>query len=146
MVEVKPLNKDQYDVWYPLWQGYLTFYETSLPDEITKNNWERFFDENKPVGCLGAYKDGKLVGFVHYIFHPTNWSLTNKCYLQDLFADPNVRGEGIGRKLIEAVYALAKDADSEQVYWMTQNHNKTARLLYDRIADDNGFMVYEKDL
>ena len=146
MVEVKPLNKDQYDVWYPLWQGYLTFYETSLPDEITKNNWERFFDENKPVGCLGAYKDGKLVGFVHYIFHPTNWSLTNKCYLQDLFADPNVRGEGIGRKLIEAVYALAKDADCEQVYWMTQNHNKTARLLYDIIADDNGFMVYEKDL
>ncbi len=64
--------------------------------------------------------------------------------MQDLFADPNVRGEGIGRKLIEAVYALAKDADCEQVYWMTQNHNKTARLLYDRIADDNGFMVYEK--
>lgn len=146
MVEVKPLNKDQYDVWYPLWQGYLTFYETSLPDEITKNNWARFFDDNEPVGCLGAYKGGKLVGFVHYIFHPSNWSLTNKCYLQDLFADANVRGEGIGRQLIEAVYALARDVDCRQVYWMTQNHNKTARLLYDRIADDNGFLVYEKDI
>lgn len=146
MVEIKSLEKNQYDEWYPLWKGYLTFYETSLPDEIAKNNWARFFDDNEPVGGLGAYKDGKLVGFVHYIFHRTNWSLTSTCYLQDLFADPNVRGEGIGRKLIEAVYALAKDADCEQVYWMTQNHNKTARLLYDRIADDHGFMVYEKDL
>lgn len=144
MVEIKPLENNQYDDWYPLWQGYLTFYETTLPDEIAENNWARFFDDNEPVGGLGAYKDDKLVGFVHYIFHRTNWSLTSTCYLQDLFADPNVRGEGIGRKLIEAVYALAKDADCEQVYWMTQNHNKTARLLYDRIADDHGFMVYEK--
>lgn len=146
MVEIKPLVKDQYDQWYPLWQGYLTFYETSLPDEITANNWARFFDDNEPVGALGAFKDVKLVGFVHYIFHRTNWSLTSTCYLQDLFADPSVRGEGIGRKLIEAVSDLAKEGGSEKVYWLTQNHNKTARRLYDRIADDHGFMVYEKAL
>ena len=146
MVEIKPLEKDQYDEWYPLWQGYLTFYETSLPDELTKNNWERFFDDKEPVGALGAFKDGKMVGIVHYIFHPSNWSLTNTCYLQDLFADPEVRGEGIGRKLIEAVCEIAKNAGSTKVYWMTQNHNKTARLLYDRVADDHGFMVYEKEI
>lgn len=146
MVEIKPLENDQYAEWYPLWQGYLTFYETSLPDDLTENNWARFFDDNEPVGALGAFKDGKLVGIVHYIFHPTNWSLTNTCYLQDLFADPEVRGEGIGRKLIEAVCDIAKEAGSTKVYWMTQNHNKTARLLYDRVADDHGFMVYEKDL
>lgn len=146
MLEIKPLVKDQYDQWYPLWQGYLTFYETSLPDEITANNWARFFDDNEPVGALGAFKDGKLVGFVHYIFHRTNWSLTSTCYLQDLFTDPSVRGEGIGRKLIEAVSDHAKEGGSEKVYWLTQNHNKTARRLYDRIADDHGFMVYEKAL
>ena len=146
MVEIKPLEKDQYEEWYPLWQGYLTFYETSLPDEIAENNWDRFFDDDEPVGVFGAFKGGKLIGFVHYIFHRTNWSLTNKCYLQDLYADPSVRGEGIGRKLIEAVYDLAKEENCGQVYWMTQNHNKTARQLYDRIADDAGFMVYEKDI
>lgn len=146
MVEIRPLEKDQYGEWYPLWQGYLTFYETSLPDEIAENNWTRFFDDNEPVGAFGAFKDGKLVGFVHYIFHRTNWSLTNKCYLQDLFADPSVRGEGVGRKLIEAVYDLARDKKCGQVYWMTQNHNNTARQLYDRIGDDPGFMVYEKVL
>ncbi|MDG1439040.1 MAG: GNAT family N-acetyltransferase [Emcibacteraceae bacterium] len=146
MLEIKALTSDQYEEWYPLWQGYLTFYETSLPNEIAKNNWARFFDDNEPVGAIGAFKDGKMVGFVHYIFHRTNWSLTRTCYLQDLFADPTVRGEGIGRALIEAVYSKAKENGAEQVYWMTQNHNKTARVLYDRIADDNGFMVYEKEL
>jgi GNAT superfamily N-acetyltransferase len=146
MLDIKPLSKDQYEEWYPLWQGYLTFYETSLPDEIAKNNWTRFFDDNEPVGAIGAFIDGKMVGFVHYIFHRTNWSLYSTCYLQDLYANPGVRGEGIGRALIEAVYTKAKEQGLEQVYWMTQNHNKTARKLYDKIADDHGFMVYEKDV
>jgi hypothetical protein len=68
MVDIKALNSDQYEEWLPLWQGYLTFYETSLPDEIAKNNWARFFDDNEPVNAFGAFKDGKMVGFVHYIF------------------------------------------------------------------------------
>lgn len=146
MVEIKPLSSNEYDDWYPLWQGYLTFYEASLPDEIAENNFKRFFDDNDQIGAFGAYKDGKLVGFVHYIFHPTNWSLKDTCYLQDLFADPDVRGEGVGRALIEAVYGKAKEMNAKGVYWMTQNHNITARQLYDRIAEDHGFMIYEKDL
>jgi GNAT superfamily N-acetyltransferase len=66
--------------------------------------------------------------------------------LQDLFADPDVRGSGIGRALIEGVYAKAKEAGSPEVYWMTQEFNATARRLYDRIAEKTPFIVYQKNL
>ena len=146
MIEVKPLVKDQYEEWYPLWQGYLTFYESSLPDDVTKETWSRFFDDNEPMYALGAFMDGKLVGIVHYLYHRTCWSKDYNCYLQDLFADPDIRGKGIGRALIEAVHDRAKEANANTVYWMTQEDNKTARLLYDRIAEKTGFIHYEKSL
>ena len=146
MLKIKPISESEYSTWYPLWQGYLTFYEASLPDEIAENNWRRFHDASEPIVALGAYVDEKLVGFVHYIFHRTNWAIADTCYLQDLYADPAVRGTGAGRALIEAVYAAAKENGSPDVYWITQDHNKTARKLYDRIADLSGFVHYEKQL
>lgn len=146
MIDVKPLVPEQYDEWYPLWQGYLTFYKSSLPDDVTKETWSRFFNDNEPMGALGAFLDGKLVGIVHYIYHRTCWSKEHNCYLQDLFADPNVRGQGIGRALIEAVHSQAKEGGANTVYWMTQEDNKTARILYDRVAEKTGFIHYEKSL
>ncbi len=146
MVQIRALKEDEFEAWEPLWQGYLTFYEASLSDEVAKNNFARFFDDAEPIFAFGAYEGDKLVGFVHYIFHRTSWSLENTCYLQDLYADPSVRGSGIGRALIEAVYDAARAKGSPEVYWITQDHNKTARLLYDRIANLSGFVHYEKEL
>ncbi|MEZ5759292.1 MAG: GNAT family N-acetyltransferase [Emcibacteraceae bacterium] len=144
MVDVKPIGKNEYDDWYRLWQGYLKFYNASLSDDISKNNWRRFHDAAEPVYALGAYREGTLVGFVHYLFHRTNWSLNDGCYLQDLYAAPAARGTGVGRALIEAVYDAAKKNKSATVYWLTQEDNKTARLLYNRIGGVSGFVHYEK--
>lgn len=146
MTEIKAIGKDEYDDWYPLWQGYLTFYEASLPDAVAENNWKRFHDPADPVFALGAYEDGKLIGFVHYIYHRTNWAINDTCYLQDLYADPSVRGTGVGRALIEAVYTAAAEHGCPDVYWITQDHNETARKLYDRIANLSGFVHYDKEL
>jgi len=144
MTEIKPISEGEYDDWYPLWQGYLTFYEASLPDEISENNWRRFHDAREPIAALGAYVDGKLVGFVHYIFHRTNWAIEDTCYLQDLYADPDIRGLGIGRALIEAVYDAADKAGAPAVYWLTQDFNATARKLYDRIGKLSPFIKYTR--
>ena len=65
-------------------------------------------------------------------------------YLQDLFTDETCRGQGVGRTLIEAVYERAREGGAERVYWLTQNGNSTARRLYDKVADESGFVVYRK--
>lgn len=55
-----------------------------------------------------------------------------------------MRGQGIGRALIEAVYARANAEKAEEVYWMTQDFNANARKLYDRIANKTPFIIYQK--
>jgi len=146
MIVIKTISETEYDSWYPLWQDYLIFYKTSLKDEITRNNWKRFHDPDEPIIALGAYSDGTLVGFVHYIFHKTNWALKDTCYLQDLYIDPSIRGNGAGRSLIKVVFGDAKKKGSPAVYWLTQEHNENARKLYNKIAGLSGFVHYNKPL
>ncbi len=93
---------------------------------------------------LIATLGGKPVGLVHYLFHRHGWRIENVCYLQDLYADPDVRGTGIGRALIEAVYAAADREGCPNVYWLTQDFNETARKLYDRIGKLTPFIKYSR--
>jgi GNAT superfamily N-acetyltransferase len=129
-----------------LWQGYLTFYESSVAPEVTDETWRRFHDPAEPMGALGAFLDGRLVGIVHYLFHRSTWTTGDYCYLQDLFTVPEARGQGAGRALIEAVVERAKAAGASRVYWLTHETNATARVLYDKVADRSGFIQYRRIL
>ena len=71
-------------------------------------------------------------------------SITNRCYLEDLFVSPDARGLGAGRALIEAVYAAADAAGADQVYWLTAHSNETARKLYDRVGRLTPFVKYRR--
>lgn len=145
-IEIRPLEPADKAAWRRLWTDYLTFYRTSVPDDVYETTWNRLFGEGEyePNGLL-ALIDGHPVGLVHFIFHRTCWAVGNNCYLQDLYADPQVRGEGVGRALIEAVYARADEAGAANVYWLTQDFNETARRLYDRVAKLTPFIKYQRD-
>lgn len=141
-IEIRPVGADERAAWEPLWQGYLTFYKTSVPPETTDATWARFHDPAEPMFLLGAYVDGTLTGIVQYLLHRSTWTVGNYCYLQDLFVKDTARGLGLGRALIEAVYADAKARGASRVHWLTHETNAQARLLYDRIAERPGFIQY----
>ncbi len=145
-IEIRPVNAADHAAWLPLWQGYLHFYESELPTAITASTWQRFLDPAEPTHAALAWRDGRAVGLVQWIFHRSNWSQTNSCYLQDLFVSPEVRGAGAGRQLIEHVYAQARNAGSTRVHWLTHESNHTAMQLYDRIAQRSGFVQYTQSL
>lgn len=141
---------DDYDAWLPLWDGYNAFYgrsgETALAQSVTDITWGRFFDGYEPMHAMVAESEGKLVGLVHFLYHRHTTMAGPICYLQDLFTLSSVRGKGIGRALIEAVYVEAKKANAERVYWQTHETNETAMKLYDQMATKSGFLVYRKAL
>ena len=145
---IRPARFADYEQWLPLWDGYNAFYgrsgETALLAEITATTWARFFDEEEPMWCLVAERDGKLVGLVHYLFHRSTTKIELTCYLQDLFTDATLRGKGVGRALIEAVYAAAAQAGLHSVYWHTHETNATAMRLYDQVAVNGRFWVYRQ--
>ncbi|MER9843021.1 GNAT family N-acetyltransferase [Mesorhizobium australicum] len=143
-IVVRPLAQSDHADWHRLWTDYLTFYETKLPEEVYAITWKRLFTEGEfePKGFI-ATSGGKAVGLTHYLYHRSGWSEKNNCYLQDLFADPDVRGKGIGAALIEAVKQEAAKIGVKNVYWMTHETNATARKLYDHLARRTGFIEYD---
>jgi GNAT superfamily N-acetyltransferase len=149
-VTVRAVTPQDYDAWRPLWDEYNAFYErtgpTALPEEVHETTWRRFFDASEPVHCIVAERDGKVVGFCHYLYHRSTSRLERMCYLQDLFTAPDYRGHGIGRALILQVYEIAKQAGSKRVYWVTHTTNTPGRTLYDKVAKNFGFIQYAKDL
>ncbi len=145
MVSIRPIREDDRKAWAGLWNGYLEYYETSVPPEVYEASFTRLLgnDAQDFHGAI-AEIDGKAVGLVHYLFHRHMWKIENVVYLQDLYADPEVRGQGIGRALIEHVYAQADAAGCPSVYWLTQDFNETARKLYDRIGVKTPFIRYNR--
>ena len=144
-LNVRPLTLSDRPQWDGLWAAYLEFYGTSRPREVFDTTFERLIGtDSQDFSALVAEQGGKLVGLVHYLFHRHCWRIENVCYLQDLYADPTVRGQGIGRRLIEAVYAAADAAGNPTVYWLTQDNNAQARKLYDRIGTLSPFIKYDR--
>lgn len=145
--KIRPLRPEDETDWRRLWSGYLAFYQTSVPEAVYRSTFARLLgDDPRDFSALVAEVDGRLVGLTHFLFHRHCWKVEDVCYLQDLYVDPEARGTGLGRALIEAVYARADAAGAPAVYWLTQEFNHEARLLYDRIAKVTPFIRYNRPL
>jgi GNAT superfamily N-acetyltransferase len=147
---IRPVRREDFDEWKPLWDGYNAFYgrkdATALSEAITSSTWSRFFDTYEPVHALVAEQSGRILGLVHFLYHRSTISIPPTCYLQDLFTVEDARGKGIGRALIQEVYRIAANAGCARVYWLTHETNTTAMQLYDKVAEKSGFVVYRKNL
>lgn len=145
MLNIRPLCPADHAEWRQMWTRYLEFYEATVPQEVYETYWARLLgDDPQDFDGLVAELDGKLIGFTHYVFHRHGWKIEDVCYLQDLYVDPDVRGTGAGRALIEGVYKVADERACPSVYWLTQDFNETARKLYDRIGSLTPFVKYSR--
>jgi GNAT superfamily N-acetyltransferase len=143
-VPIRALRGEDRDAWKPLWDGYLDFYREPLPGSVTDATFARLTERTDGMLGLVAENDaGALVGFAHVVVHPSTWSATSYCYLEDLFVSREGRGTDTARELIDAVYNVAREAGSTRVYWHTQQFNGAARSLYDTVAHNTSHVVYE---
>ncbi|MEC7760467.1 MAG: GNAT family N-acetyltransferase [Pseudomonadota bacterium] len=145
-ISVRALTRADEPQWRRLWTEYLRFYESAVDEEVYLTTFERLLSGTEPQHCYVAEHGGQPVGLVHFLYHRHNWRIEDVCYLQDLYADPEVRGLGVGRALIEAVYDAADANGTPVVYWNTQEFNTTARRLYDRIAEKTPFIKYQRGI
>jgi len=143
MTSIRAITPADHDDWKALWGGYLEFYDSEVPDEITEHTFARILDDAEIHGAIARDDDGRALGLVHWLTHPATWSRSGYCYLEDLFVSPDVRGAGTGRALIAHVREWAERNGSAKVYWLTQEGNTTARRLYDSVAAHTGFTHYQ---
>lgn len=145
VITIRPLAPADKEAWKPLWQAYLTFYESAVLDEVTNVTFKRLTDSARTErAAFVAVLNDEIIGFVHYITHAHNWRLEDVIYLQDLYVMESARGKGAARDLINRVYLTADENATPSVYWMTQESNHTARKLYDQVANLTPFVKYQR--
>ncbi len=142
---IRPLVAADFAAWEQLWLAYLRFYRAEVSDEITASTFRRLCDKgDRMIGLVATDEQGALVGLAHLVFHPSTWSASPYCYLEDLFVAPATRGTGTARQLLDAVFAEADRRGAARTYWETQEFNAPARSLYDQVAHRTSFVVYER--
>jgi len=144
LISVTRLEPEDRPTWEELFGGYNAFYGRTWPAEFYDDAWERF-QRGDRIHALGARLEGRLVGIAHFLIHASTTS-PDVCYLQDLFTAPEARGRGAARSLIRSVEEWAREQGCARLYWHTQQHNSTARRLYDQVADFRDFIVYTMPL
>ena len=146
MIQIRSLREDDEPQWRRLWTDYLAFYDSRVDEEVYRTYFARLLgDDPRDFSGLIALVDGQPRGLAHYLFHRHGWTVRDTCYLQDLYVDPEARGTGLGRALIQKVYDAADTHGAASTYWLTQDFNHTARQLYDRIGRLTPFIKYARN-
>jgi ribosomal protein S18 acetylase RimI-like enzyme len=143
--QIQPMTAIAYEPWLSLWADYLGTQFTSMEADVHPGTFARLNDPQSSLQGLVAIKD-KPVGFAHFYFHASTYSLAPACTLDDLYVAPECRGQGVARQLIEAVAARAREAGAYVLHWKTRDSNLSAISLYDKIGSRSGFLSYRLDL
>ncbi|MBT7423980.1 MAG: GNAT family N-acetyltransferase [Candidatus Marinimicrobia bacterium] len=138
----KLMQKDK-ENWAKLYNGYAKFYKVTMNKGILDTLWSWIQDETHNVKGICFELDGKIVGIAHYRTMPRPIKGQYVGFLDDLFIEPNFRGQKIAQKLIDHLKSLSKTNNWNGIRWITHSSNKNAKKLYDKIANNTGFELYE---
>jgi GNAT superfamily N-acetyltransferase len=139
---IRPAEVGDEARWRELWDAYTRFYEREPDEAITRHAWARILDPAAPVYAIVAIRDGAIVGIANYVLQDSTSALTPGCYLQDLYVDPAARTGGVGRALIDWLWAQTRANNWSRLYWNTKENNYRARALYDTYTPHSGFLRY----
>jgi len=141
---IRPLEANDREIWWDLWQEYIKFYKATIANDVSEVTWLRLLDKNEPAFCrVAEHPDHGVIAIMNYVLHLNLWTTKPVCYLEDLFTDPAVRGQGAGKALIESLKKTGKAENWHRIYWMTAKDNETARALYDQVASETEWVRYD---
>jgi GNAT superfamily N-acetyltransferase len=147
-LEIAPVSADQYEQLLPLIAAYQRFYEVEeIDDERNRTFFRRFLTPSDDGLLLGARAEGRFLGYACLYWHFSSLSAIESVLMNDLFVEPDTRGRGVGRALIEAAAEVARGRGAAHLEWATAPDNHTAQRLYDSTgAERSEWVEYELGL
>ena len=140
---IRKLELKDKESWAKLYSGYANFYKAQMNAEILEALWGWILDESHIIKGICFEFESKIVGIAHYRTMPRPIKAQYICFLDDLYVERSFRGQKIGQKLISHLKSLSKTNNWDGIRWITHSSNKNAKKLYDKIANNTGFELYE---
>jgi ribosomal protein S18 acetylase RimI-like enzyme len=140
---IRKLEKKDKENWAKLYNDYANFYKVLMSKRILDILWGWIQDESHDVNGLCYDFEGKIIAIAHYRTMPRPIKGQYIGFLDDLFVDPDFRGQKIAQKLISHLKSLCTDNNWQGIRWITHSSNEHAKKLYDKIANNTGFELYE---
>jgi GNAT superfamily N-acetyltransferase len=147
-IRVEPISASQYEKLLPLIAAYQRFYEVEQIDaERNRPFFRRFLAPSEEGMLLGAWRGDRLLGYACLYWHFSSTQAVETVLMNDLYVEDDVRGGGIGRALIEASAAVARERGVSSLEWRTAPDNLTAQRLYDSTgAERSEWIEYDLEL
>ena len=140
---IRKLEQKDKENWVKLYNSYADFYKVPMDTKILETLWSWINNESHDVNAICFELEGKIVGIAHYRTMPRPIKGQYVGFLDDLFVELEFRGQKIAQKLIAHLKSLSKDNNWDGIRWITHSSNKTGKILYDKIANNTGFQLYE---
>jgi ribosomal protein S18 acetylase RimI-like enzyme len=140
---IRKLERKDKENWIKLYNGYADFYKVPMNTGILDALWGWIHDETHDVNAICFELEGKIIGIAHYRTMPRPIKGQYIGFLDDLFVEPDFRGQKIAQKLISHLKSLSKANNWDGIRWITHSSNENAKKLYDKIANNTGFELYE---
>jgi len=141
--DIRLKDKEQ---WEELYKEYADFYKVEMNGKILQTVWNWMHDKSHEVNGLVYEVDRNIVGLAHYRRMPSPLRGQDIGFLDDLFVDPEYRGQKIGEKLINKLKEISKSNGWNLVRWITREDNLKAKSLYNRVSEKTTWDVYELKL
>ena len=140
---IRKLELKDKENWAKLYNSYADFYKVPMNTRILDTLWSWIHDETHVVNGICFELEDKIVAIAHYRTMPRPIKGQYIGFLDDLFVESDFRGQKIAQKLIGHLKSLSKANNWDGIRWITHSSNGNAKKLYDKIANNTGFELYE---
>jgi ribosomal protein S18 acetylase RimI-like enzyme len=108
--------------------------------------WAWLLDPTHSVeGMVAVDPSSRIQGLAHYRDFSRPSSASTGGYLDDLFVDPEVRGEGAADALLTDLKRIGQERNWTIIRWITADDNYRARGKYDQFAVRTPWITYDME-
>ena len=92
------------------------------------------FGPQRNVEALMAFAGDAPVGFALYFYNFSTFLGKRGIYLEDLFVEPEYRGQGIGKALLQRLARIGQEEDCGRMEWSVLTWNQPSIDFYHRLG------------
>jgi len=97
---------------------------------------EQLRSERPPFECVLAVDGADAIGFALFFQSYSTWRGRPGLWLEDLFVIEERRGEGVGKRLLSRLAAIAIERDYARLEWWVLDWNEPAIRFYESLGSE----------